>query len=271
MSTHNAIDRDKFQMLRVEEHNPHLLVVTFNRPHVANAVNTETGQELIDLFSALQHDPGNYRAVVLTGAGERHFCAGADLKQRKDMTTEAWRAQHAVFESMRQALLNCPIPLIGAVNGAAYAGGCEMVLCCDFAYASPNARFALTEVKIGVMPGGSGTQTMPRAVGERRAKEFIFSAVPISAETALQWGLVNRIVPAEELLAQTSAVAERICANAPLSIRQAKKSIHFGMQADLRTGMAFEIEAYNRLVDTADRVEGVNAFNEGRTPVFQGK
>jgi enoyl-CoA hydratase len=262
---------NKFAMLKVEDVGEHLLLVSFNRPQVANAVNTETGLELIELFSALQHDPGKYRAVVLTGAGERHFCAGADLKQRQGMTNDDWLAQHAVFERMRQALLNCPIPLIGAVNGAAYAGGCEMVLCCDFAYASPNARFALTEVKIGVMPGGSGTQTMPRAVGERRAKEFIFSAVPISAEQALDWGLVNKICAPENLLAETIACAQRICANAPLSIRQAKKSIHFGMQADLRTGMAFEIEAYNRLVGTEDRVEGVRAFNEGRKPVFKGR
>lgn len=261
----------EFDILKVERLGEHLLLVTFNRPDVANAVNTETGRELIALFSALQHDPENYRAVVLTGAGERHFCAGADLKQRQGMTNEEWRAQHAVFERMRQSLLNCPIPLIGAINGAAYAGGCEMVLCCDFAYASTNARFALTEVKIGVMPGGSGTQTMPRAVGERRAKEFIFSAQPINAQQALAWGLVNKVCSPDTLLDETIAVAKRVCANAPLSILQAKKAIHFGMQADLRTGMAFEIEAYNRLVDTEDRREGVRAFNERRAPVFVGR
>ena len=261
----------KFEMLKVESVGEHLLLVTFNRPEVANAVNTETGREMIALFSALEEDPGNYRAVVITGAGDRHFCAGADLKQRQGMTDEQWRAQHAVFEHMRQCLLNCPIPLIGAINGAAYAGGCETVLCCDFAYASPNAKFALTEVKIGIMPGGGGTQTMPRAVGERRAKEFIFSAVPIDAEQALAWGLVNKICPADRLLDETIAVAERICANAPLSIRQAKKSIQFGTQVDLRTGMAFEIEAYNRLVGTEDRLEGVRAFNERRKPVFKGR
>lgn len=261
----------EFEMLKVENIGEHLLLVTFNRPEVANAVNTETGQELITLFTSLQHDQANYRAVILTGSGERHFCAGADLKQRQGMTSDEWRTQHAVFERMRQSLLNCPIPLIGAINGAAYAGGCEMVLCCDFAYASTNARFALTEVKIGVMPGGSGTQTMPRAVGERRAKEFIFSAQPIGSEQALAWGLVNKVCRPEALLEETIALAKRICANAPLSVLQAKKSIHFGMQADLRTGMAFEIEAYNRLVDTEDRMEGVRAFNERRSPVFVGR
>ena len=262
---------NEFEMLRVERIDEHLLLVTFNRPEVANAVNTETGQELITLFSSLQHDPSGYRAVILTGAGTRHFCAGADLKQRQGMTSEEWRTQHAVFERMRQSLLNCPIPLIGAVNGAAYAGGCEMVLCCDFAYASTNAKFALTEVKIGVMPGGSGTQTMPRAVGERRAKEFIFSAQPIDSEQAMAWGLVNKVFPPETLLDETIALAKRICANAPLSVLQAKKAIHFGMQTDLRTGMAFEIEAYNRLVDTEDRLEGVRAFNERRAPAFTGR
>lgn len=260
----------KYELIKVDRVSPHLKVVQFNRPEVANAVNTETAHEIIAAFAEIEQDE-TCRAVVLTAAGERHFCAGADLKQRQGMTNESWRAQHAVFEHMRRTLLACPVPLIGAINGAAYAGGCEMVLCCDFAYASSNARFALTEVKIGVMPGGSGTQTMPRAVGERRAKEFIFSARPISAEEALTWGLVNKVCAPDALMQETLACAEAICANAPLSIRQAKKSIHFGMQADLRTGMAFEIEAYNRLVDTEDRREGVRAFNEGRRPQFKGR
>jgi enoyl-CoA hydratase len=261
----------KFGMIKVDRVGSHLIVVSFNRPDVANAVNTETALEIIELFSTIEEDDSMCRAVVLTAAGNRHFCAGADLKQRQGMSNEAWRAQHAVFEKMRRTLLSCPVPLVGAINGAAYAGGCEMVLCCDFAYASPNAQFALTEVRIGVMPGGSGTQTMPRAVGERRAKEFIFSGQPISAEQALAWGLINKVCAPETLLSETIECAERICANAPLSIRQAKKSIHFGLQADLRTGMAYEIEAYNRLVGTEDRVEGVRAFNEGRAPVFQGR
>jgi enoyl-CoA hydratase/carnithine racemase len=187
------------------------------------------------------------------------------------MTDEQWLKQHHLFERMMLAIIECPIPVIGAVNGAAFAGGCELVLCTDFAYASTDARFALTEVTIGIMPGGGGTQTLPRAVGSRRAKEVILTGKPFGAEDALAWGLVNKLFPPETIMDETLAAARTICDNAPLSIRQAKRSMHFGMQMDLRSAMFFEIDAYNRLVPTADRREGVQAFNEKRKPVFKGK
>jgi enoyl-CoA hydratase len=161
--------------------------------------------------------------------------------------------------------------VIAAVNGHAYAGGLETVLVCDFAYAVRTARFALNEVTIGIMPGGGGTQTLPRVVGERRAKEIILTGTPFSAEQALEWGVVNRVCEADGLMEAVVRTARAISANAPLSVRQAKKSIHHGLQMDLRRGFMFEIEAYNRLVDTEDRREGVLAFNEKRKPVFKGR
>jgi enoyl-CoA hydratase/carnithine racemase len=130
---------------------------------------------------------------VLTGTGDKAFCAGGDLKERRGMTDEAWTRQHVIFERMVRALIDCPVPIIGAVNGAAYGGGCEIAGCCDFLYAAESARFALTEVTLGIMPGGGGTQTLPRAVGERRAKELILTGKPFTAAEAHAWGLVNEV------------------------------------------------------------------------------
>ena len=260
-----------YETILVETPRPHLLLVTLNRPEVGNARNTQMGLELLGLWTALADRPGDVRCVVLTGAGDRIFCAGADLKQRQGMSQEDWLNQHAIFERGRDALLEVPVPVIAAVNGHAYAGGLESVLVCDFAYAVRPARFALTEVTRGIMPGGGGTQTLARVVGERRAKEIILTGRPFSAELALDWGVINHISEPGQLMEDVLATAEAIRDNAPLSVRQAKKAIHNGLQMDLKRGLMFEIEAYNRLVDTEDRLEGVAAFNEKRKPVFKGR
>jgi enoyl-CoA hydratase len=249
----------------------HVLVVTLNRPKVLNALDTQMGRDKLDLWSRLAADAGSVRCVVLTGAGERAFCAGGDLKERDGMSESAWRAQHELFERAYMALVECPVPVIAAVNGHAFGGGLEMALACDFIYAAPGARMALSETSLGIMPGGMGTQTLPRAVGERRAKELILTARAFSAEEGLAWGLVNRISEPGKLLEEALATAAAIAGNGPLSTRQAKKSIHYGLGMDLLTGYRFEIEAYNRLVDTEDRREGVRAFNEKRKPRFTGK
>ena len=263
--------QSNFQTLEVERRDGNILLVTLHRPEASNAMNTQMGLDLVELFEGFQTDIEGLRAIILTGHGDKAFCAGGDLKQRNGMTDEAWQAQHLVFERMLRALLACPIPIIGAINGAAYGGGCEIAAALDFVYASTNARFALTEVTLGIMPGGGGTQNLPRAVGERRAKELILSGMPFSAAEAEQWGLVNRVLPSGELLEATFAIARRIAANGPISVRQAKQAIHRGLQMSLADGLTFEIEAYNRLVPTADRREGVLAFNERRKPNFQGK
>ena len=263
--------RSEFGTITAERRDNHVLVVTLNRPEVANAMNTQMGLDLMELFEGLTVDIEGLRVVVLTGQGPKAFCAGGDLKQRNGMTDEAWQAQHLVFERMLRAILACPIPVIAAVNGAAYGGGCEIAAAADFVYASTNARFALTEVTLGIMPGVGGTQNLPRAVGERRAKELILSGLPFSAEQAERWGLVNRVLPPEELRDAALAIAGRIAGNGPISVRQAKQAIHRGLQMSLADGLAFEIEAYNRLIPTVDRSEGVLAFNERRTPNFHGK
>ena len=259
------------ETLSIERVGAHVLVVTLDRPEASNAMNTRMGVELMHLFERFQVELDDLRCTILTGRGEQAFCAGGDLKERRGMTDEAWAAQHAIFERMVRAIINCPIPIIAAVNGAAYGGGCEIPGACDFVYASQNARFALTEVTLGIMPGAGGTQTLPRAMGERRAKEVILTGLPFSAAEAQEWGLVNKVVAPDALMTEALAVAERIAGNAPISTRQIKQSIHRGLQMSLADGLAFEIEAYNRLVPTEDRREGVNAFNERRKPAFQGR
>ncbi len=263
--------RSDFETLSVERRGEHVLVVTLDRPEASNAMNTQMGYDLMALLEGFALDVEGLRCIVLTGSGPKAFCAGGDLKERKGMTDEAWVAQHLIFERMLRALIGCPIPVIAAVNGAAYGGGCEIAAACDFIYAAPHARFALTEVTLGIMPGAGGTQNLPRAVGERRAKEIIMTGSPFTAEEAQAWGLVNRVVEADSLLDETVATAERIAANAPIAIRQAKQSIHRGLQMSLSDGLAFEIEAYNRMVSTQDRHEGVLAFNEKRRPRFTGR
>jgi enoyl-CoA hydratase len=260
-----------YETLKLDRPDQHVLVVTLNRPEASNAMNTQMGLDLMELFERFQVAFEDVRCIVMTGSGEKAFCAGGDLKERRGMTDEAWAAQHAIFERMLRALMACPLPVIGAINGAAYGGGCEIAAATDFVYASDNARFALTEVTLGIMPGAGGTQNLPRAMGMRRAKEMILTGRPFTAAQAAQWGLVNAVVPLPRLMEETLATARRIAENAPISIRQAKQAVQRGMQMSLWDGLAFEIEAYNRMVPTEDRREGVNAFNEKRKPVFRGR
>ena len=263
--------QEKFATLALDRPVEHVLKVTLNRPEAANSLNTEMGRDLLALFDGLAADPNAARAVVLTGAGERVFCAGADLKERNGMSDQTWAAQHLIFERMVRAMIDCPVPVIAAVNGAAYAGGLEIALACDFIYAARTARFAFTEVTLGIMPGAGGTQNLPRAIGERRAKEAILTGKPFGAEDALAWGMVNRLCDPAKVVAEAVDAASAIAGNAPVSVRQAKHSIHHGLQMSLRDGMMFEIEAYNRTIPTEDRREGIKSFSEKRKPVFKGK
>lgn len=260
-----------FETLLVDEPAEHVLRVAINRPHAANSLSTRMGEELIEVFSAVTCVPEAYRCIVFTAVGDRVFCAGADLKERDGMDAEAFQRQHYLFERMMRQIWECPVPVIAALNGHTMAGGLELALNCDFAYAADTARFGFPEVRRGIMPGGAGTQQLPRKIGEARAKEIILTGEPFSAAQALEWGVVNRLCPADALMDEALKAAGRICANAPLSTAQAKKAITHGLQMDVRTGMFFEIEAYSRLIPTQDRQEGINAFVEKREPVFRGR
>jgi len=263
--------RTDFETLLIERPEPHILVVILNRPDRRNALDTQMGLDLLELFGSLYVDQEDIRCIVLTGSGSKAFCAGGDLKQRNNMTEESWQNQHAIFEKMTLAMMDCPVPVIAAVNGAAFGGGFEIALSADFIYSARSARFAQTETRLGIMPGAGGTQNLPRACGVRRAKEIVFTARPFGAEEAFEWGIVNRLCDDLDLMDETLATARNIAANAPIAVRQAKKSIGMATQTDLKTGYAYEIEAYNRMVPTEDRVEGVRAFNEKRDPEFKGR
>lgn len=263
--------RTDFETLKLDRVEDHILVVTLNRPQRANAMNTQMGLDLRDLWRDLYVDQEDVRCVIMTGSGEKAFCAGGDLKDRDGMTDEQWQHQHAIFEQAVLTMMDVPPPIIGAINGVAYGGGTEFVLLCDFAYGASHARFALTEVTLGIMPGAAATQMLPRAVGIRRAKEFLMCGAPCSAEEALEWGILNKVCEPDQLMEEALTTARRIAANAPISIRQAKKSLNMSMQTDARNGYMFEIEAYNRMVPTEDRLEGIRAFNEKRKPVYRGK
>jgi enoyl-CoA hydratase/carnithine racemase len=264
--------RTAFDTLAITRPAEHVLEVTMSRPEAMNAMSTQMMTDLRDCFAELYVETDAARCVILTGAGDKAFCAGADLKERNGMADAVWRRQHAIVEQAIRALMDCPVPVIAAVNGAAFAGGCELALSCDFIYAAAHARFAQTEVALGIIPGAMGTQNLPRAIGLRRAKEAILTATPFSAAEAGAWGLVNRLFPTVEALrAGAAETASRIAANAPIAVRQAKAAISRSADLDRASGYAYEIEAYNRTIGTEDRVEGIRAFNEKRKPLFKGR
>jgi enoyl-CoA hydratase/carnithine racemase len=263
--------KQSFTTLQISYPRAAILQVTLNRPTVMNAINSEMMVELHQLWTDL-HVPldKQIRCIVLTGSGQKAFCAGADLKERYQLDVATWQAQHAVLQKAMLAMVDCPLPIIAAVNGIAFGGGLELALAADFIYAADTAIFAQSETKLGIMPGAMGTQHLPRACGIRRAKELAYTAQPFSAEQAYQWGLVNQLCPADKLLAEVLQVAQTIADNAPFAVRQAKKAMNFSQHSDIKSGYLCEVEAYNRLLPTQDREEGIRAFNEKRRPNFRG-
>jgi enoyl-CoA hydratase/carnithine racemase len=260
-----------YRHLRVERSpDGHVVTVVLDRPEQMNAMNTAMGEDLLACFTALASDP-DARCVVLTGSGDKAFCAGGDLKERNGMTDEAWRAQHVIFEHGALRLLRCPIPVIAAVEGFALAGGCELAILSDFIVASETAVFGVPETTLGIFPGIGGTQLLPRILGAPLAKELIFTGRRMKADEARAAGLVNHLVPAGQARARATELATTIARNGPVAVRQAKKAIMYGSETDLETAMVLAIEAYNATVVTDDRLEGVRAFNEKRKPVFKGR
>ena len=260
-----------YDTLALEQPGDGLLCVRLNRPDFRNALNTQMGRDLRDLFqNGLNRDAGAVRCVVITGAGGKAFCAGGDLKERDGMSDEAWRAQHVIFEEAIYGVMDCPLPVIAAVNGAAFGGGCEIALACDFAYAATDARFALTEVTLGILPGCGGTQNLPRVAGSPRAKEILMTGRPFTAQQALEWGVINRACDPVSLLDEALETAKTICANAPISVKNIKRAVNGGLQTDLKSGLKLELAAYDAVYVSQDRREGVRAFNEKRKAEFKG-
>ena len=257
-------------LLETRGENGEILIVTLNRPHVLNAMNTKMMEELRQVFRE-QSDNDALRVVILTGAGDRAFCPGADLKERDGMTEQQWRRQHKIVEDLVLQMVDFPVPIIAAVEGWALAGGCEMALACDFIVASETARFGLKETLRGIIPGAGGLQNLPRAIGVRRAKEMVYTARDIDAQQAYAWGLVNHVVPKGKALEKALEIAEQILLSAPIAIRMAKVAMSRGPEVDFHTAYALDIAAYNVTVPTEDRLEGVAAFNEKRKPRWKNR
>jgi enoyl-CoA hydratase len=247
-----------------------IAVVTLNRPDALNAMNTLMIQELLNLFREQTHNEA-LRCGVITGRGTRAFSTGGDLKERNGMSNDQWRRQHQLIEEMFKAMWDFPIPIIAAVEGFAFAGGCEIALGADFIVASATAQFALKEVTRGILPGGGGLQNLARSIGMRRAREMIYTGLAINAETAYAWGLVNRVVPAGNALKSALESAGQIVDSAPMAVRMAKLSTSRGQDCDSATAYALDIAAYNVLIGSEDRLEGIAAFNEKRKPQWKNR
>ena len=244
--------------------------LTLNRPKVLNALNAATLNELATAFEAIRADD-SIRAVLLTGAGEKAFAAGADIQELATVTGEqgkqlALRGQ-AVFFSIE----NCGKPVIACVNGFALGGGCELTLACTMRIASDSARFGQPEVKLGLIPGYGGTQRLTRLVGSGWALQMILTGEMISSAEALRIGLVNEVVPAEQLLPRGEALARSMAKLAPIAIRTALEAVHRGSDLPLAEALTLEAALFGRCCDTADKAEGTQAFLEKRPPVWQGR
>ncbi|HHW44018.1 enoyl-CoA hydratase [Desulfofundulus thermobenzoicus] len=245
-------------------------IISFNRPRAMNALSTQMARELLAALAELEQDDAVF-AAVLTAEGDRAFCVGADLKERKNMSKEEMKKQRELFVKAFTAVTMFKKPLVAAVNGFALGGGCEFALGCDFIIASENASFGLPEVGLAIIPGGGGTQLLPRVIGRNKAKELIFTGRRISATEAAQLGLVNYVVPPEQLMTRTMEIMEEIVKNGPIALQQAKRAVNLGVELDLHTALALEAECYNVCLATEDRDEGLRAFNEKRKPVYRGR
>lgn len=252
------------------ERRGHVAILTLNRPEALNALRSKTVEELGTALRELEADREVW-VVVVTGAGERAFCVGGDLKERAAMSEQEVERLRERIVRLMHSWIAFSKPMIAAVNGVALGGGCEIALACDLRVASEDARFGLPETRVGVIPGGGGTQLLPRLIGPTKAKEVIFTGGEIEAREAERIGLVNRVVPREEVLAAAVELAERICRCAPIAVRQAKRAIDVGLEAGLRAGLDLEAEAYKVCIPTKDRLEGLRAFKERRAPEFKGE
>ncbi len=244
-------------------------VLTFNRPKALNALNARTLDEVNDVIERVLQDP-DIRVLVLTGAGDKAFVAGADITQFQTMSPLQARYFAEMGQNVFFKLEHLPKPVIACVNGFALGGGCELAMSCDFIYASQKARFGQPEINLGLMPGFGGTQRLARMIGRAKAKELLMTGEMINAEQARELGLVARVLPAEQLFEETMKVARLLATRAPGILRSLKQVVNRGMDVDLKTGCALEAEAFGLCFGSRDAKEGVSAFLEKRKPEFKG-
>jgi enoyl-CoA hydratase len=247
-----------------------LVTLTLHRPEKLNALNAELLGELDEAFASLARDPA-VRCAILTGSGEKAFAAGADIAAMLDFSTEDARRFSELGHRVCSRIEHAPFPVIGAINGFALGGGCELALACDFLYGSDRAKLGQPEVNLGIIPGFGGTQRLARRVGVAKARELCFTGDAIGAEEARSLGLLNAVFPQAELLERVRAVAERIASKGQLAVAQCKRVILTGEGLPLESANALETQAFAMLFGTADRREGMAAFIDKRAANFQGR
>lgn len=245
-------------------------LITLNRPEVMNSFNFAMLLGLKAEIDRVRFDTDT-RVVIITGAGEKAFCAGADLKERATYPEAKVREFIFTIRSLFSSIETLPQPVIAAVNGVALGGGTELSLASDIRYASKSATLGLTETRLAIIPGAGGTQRLPRLIGRGRAKELIFTGRRVGADEALNLGMVNRVCEPGSLIDDCMALADEILGCGPIAIAQAKYAINAGIETDIATGMAIESNAYWLTIPTEDRLEGLAAFREKRKPVYKGK
>src|SRR4051812_18986756 len=255
--------------IRVTRHD-HVVEIELNRPDALNALSTALAREVVDVTAEIARTV-DARAVVLTAAGDRAFCVGADLKERNAMSDDELRAQREVFRAAFGGVLHLPQPVVAGVHGFALGGGCELALSCDIVLADDTATLGLPEVSIGLVPGGGGTQLALRRLGPGRAADVVLTGRRIAAEEAFTLGLVDRLVPAGSAHTAAVGVAEQIAANSPVATRAAKRALRQGWGLDYAAAMDVEDAAWRTAAFSPDRAEGIAAFNEKRAPRWPGR
>lgn len=247
-----------------------IAVVTIARPAVLNALNQQTLRELQQAIDALEAD-GGVRAIVLTGAGEKAFVAGADINELAAQSPVSGRALAQRGQAFFTRLEQSDVPVIAAINGFALGGGCELALACTFRFAADTARIGLPEITLGLIPGYGGSQRLPRLVGKDRAMEMILTGRPVSADEAYRIGLVTRVVPAASLLQEARAFAAELASKAPIALRLAKRAIERGLEMPIDEALELEATLFGLVASTDDMREGTRAFLEKRKPAFRGQ
>ena len=248
----------------------HVATVTLSRPEALNAISGEVANELAGALLQAAADPEAW-VVVLGAAGDRAFCVGADLKERNRLDDSGWLQNRVFMRAMFDSLRAIPQPTVASVFGHALGGGFELALSCDLIVASDDAVFGLPEVRVGIVPGGGGTQLLVRKVGVARAKDLILTGRRISAAEALNIGLVARVVDREALATATEELAAELCRSSPVAVREAKRAIEMGLGLPQEQGFELEDLAWRRAVASEDRCEGIAAFNEKRDPLWKGR
>jgi enoyl-CoA hydratase len=243
-------------------------LITLNRPHADNAITTEMGARLTEIVETIAVRPA-IRVVVLTGAGERAFSVGSDLRQRKNMTKEDWLRQRQDFDRTLYTVRQLRKPILAAVNGIAYGGGSELAQSTDFIIASENATFGQPEAMLGLAAGGGSPALLPRLLPPGKALQMLMTGDPITAQEAYRLGMVNEIHPPGELMAAAMRIAEKIASNSPTAVQAVKRAVRLGEGQPIEQAIAIMMDSHWRSAVHPDRVEGIGAFNEGREPTFQ--